>query len=87
MLPLVLPLLLVQASLGIAGVILVESGLNFLGIGLDPLLPTLGRLVDTGRNYMFNIPMLTIAPGLVLFVIIIAFNFIGEGLRKKISQL
>ncbi|MCP5050614.1 MAG: ABC transporter permease [bacterium] len=86
LLPLVLPLTLVQASLGISGVILVESGLNFLGIGLDPLLPTLGQLVDAGRDHLFDHPMLVIAPGLVLFVLIIAFNFIGEGLRKKFTR-
>ena len=86
LLPLILPLLVVQASLGISGVIIAESSLNFLGIGLDPEIPTLGQLIDAGRDHMFDNPTLIAAPGLVLFVIIIAFNFIGEGLRKKISK-
>jgi peptide/nickel transport system permease protein len=86
LLPLILPLLLVQASMGISAVIIAESSLNFLGIGLDPEIPTLGQLIDAGRDHMFDNPTLIVAPGLVLFVIIIAFNFIGEGLRKKISR-
>lgn len=86
LLPLILPLLVVQASMGISGVIIAESSLNFLGIGLDPGIPSLGQLIDAGRDYMFDNPTLIVAPGLVLFFIIIAFNFIGEGLRKK-SQI
>jgi len=86
LLPLVLPLLMVQASLGISGVILAESSLNFLGIGLDPQIPTLGQLIDAGRDHMFDKPGLIVVPGVVLFFIIIAFNFIGEGLRKKFTK-
>jgi peptide/nickel transport system permease protein len=83
LLPLILPILLVQASLGISGVILAESSLNFLGIGLDPRIPTLGQLIDIGVGHIFDQPRFIAAPGVVLFVIIISFNFIGEGLRKK----
>jgi ABC-type dipeptide/oligopeptide/nickel transport system permease subunit len=85
MFPLVLPLIVVQASLDIAGVILAESSLNFLGIGLDPEIPTLGQLVDAGRDHLFSRPELIIVPGAALFFIIIAFNFIAEGLRKKFT--
>lgn len=84
LLPLILPLITAQASLAISGVILAESSLNFLGIGLDPEIPTLGQLIDAGREHIFDRPQLIIIPGIVLFVIIIAFNFIGEGLRKKL---
>jgi peptide/nickel transport system permease protein len=87
LLPLIFPLLVVQASMGISGVIIAESSLNFLGIGLDPEIPTLGQLIDAGRDHMFDNPLLIVAPGLVLFFIIIAFSFIGEGLRKKISRI
>lgn len=86
MFPLLLPLIVVQASLDIAGVILAESGLNFLGIGLDPEIPTLGQLVDAGRDHMFDRPGLIVVPGMVLFFIIITFNFIAEGLRKKFTR-
>lgn len=86
LLPITLPLIVVQASLGISGVILAESSLNFLGIGLDPRIPTLGQLIDAGRNHIFDRPGLIVIPGAVLFFIIIAFNFIGEGLRKKFTR-
>jgi peptide/nickel transport system permease protein len=86
LLPLTLPLIVVQASLDISAVILAESGLNFLGFGLDPLTPTLGQLIDAGRAHIFDKPHLIVIPGLILFLIIIAFNFIGEGLRKKLTR-
>lgn len=84
--PLVLPLLLVQASLGISGIIIAESSLNFLGIGLDPGTPTLGQLIDTGRDHMFDNPLLIVVPGVALFVLIMAVNLIGEGIRRRISS-
>lgn len=87
LLPITLPLVVVQASLGISGIILAESSLNFLGIGFDSQIPTLGQLVDAGRNHIFDRPSLMIIPGAVLFFIIIAFNFIGEGLRKKLTRI
>jgi peptide/nickel transport system permease protein len=86
LLPISLPLIVVQASLGISGVILAESSLNFLGIGIDPQIPTLGQLIDAGREHLFDKPHLIVIPGMVLFLIIIAFNFIGEGLRKKFTR-
>ena len=86
LLPIVRPLVVVQASLDISGVILAESSLNFLGIGLDSEIPTLGQLIDAGRVHIFDDPQRLFIPGLVLFSIIIAFNFIGEGLRKKFTK-
>jgi ABC-type dipeptide/oligopeptide/nickel transport system permease subunit len=82
MLPLVLPLVVVQASIGVPGIILAESSLNFLGIGLTPGLPTLGQLIDVGREYLFNDPRLVIAPGILLFTLVIGFIFMGEGLKQ-----
>jgi ABC-type dipeptide/oligopeptide/nickel transport system permease subunit len=77
---------IVQASLAVGGVILAESSLNFLGIGLDPETPTLGQLIDSGRSHMFDRPALVLIPGSILFVIIIAFNFIGEGLSRYFNK-
>lgn len=85
-LPLIFPILLVQASIGISGIILAESSLNFLGLGLDPQVPTLGQLIDTGVGHIFDQPRFIVVPGVVLFLIIISFNFIGEGLRKKFTR-
>ncbi|MFC2155461.1 ABC transporter permease [Acidobacteriota bacterium] len=86
LLPLILPILLAQASVGAAGVILAESSLNFLGLGLGPEVPTLGQLIDIGIAHIYDQPRFIVAPGVVLFSIIIAFNFIGEGLRKKFTR-
>ncbi|MCP4215093.1 MAG: ABC transporter permease [bacterium] len=84
--PLLLPLVAVRLSLGTAGVILTESGLNFLGLGLGEDTPTLGNLLDIAGDYVFEAPRLLLVPGLVLFLIIISFNFIGEGLRKHFTK-
>ncbi|MCK4763641.1 MAG: ABC transporter permease [Candidatus Aminicenantes bacterium] len=82
LLPLIKPIIFVQASLGAAGVIIAESSLNFLGLGLDPETPTLGQLIDTGVTHIFDRPVFIVVPGIVLFIIIISLNFIGEGLSK-----
>lgn len=84
--PLIFPLVLVQVSLDIAAVILAESSLNFLGLGLDPQVPTLGQLIDIGAGHLFDRPRFIVVPGLALFLVIVSFNFIGEGLRKKFTH-
>ena len=60
------PIIFVQASLNAAGIILAESSLNFLGLGLDPEIPTLGQLMSTGMTHMFDRPFFIAAPGIVL---------------------
>ncbi len=79
--PHLFPVLLVQIPIHISNVILIESSLSFLGLGTDPQIPTLGQLVFNGQAYIFQNPGLIIFPGLVLFGLILAINFIGEGLR------
>lgn len=86
LLPNVLPFLYVQASLGISGAILVESSLSFLGLGVQPPSPSWGGMIDEGRNYLFENPLLSIFPGITLLITILAFNFIGEGLRKSLEK-
>ena len=82
----VLPFIIVQASLDIPGIILAESALNFLGIGLEASSPTLGQLLDAGRVHIFHNPRFVFIPGSILFFIIMAFNFIGEGLSRKMIK-
>jgi peptide/nickel transport system permease protein len=82
LMPNVLPFIIVQASLGVAGAILAESGLSFLGLGVQPPTPSWGAMIDQGRNHLFEAPWLTIFPGLALLVTILGFNLLGEGLRK-----
>jgi len=84
--PLIRPLLCIQATQAFAGVILAESSLNFLGLGLDPSIPTLGQLIDMGMAHVFDRPQFILGPGILLFLLIIAFNFIGEGLRQHFSR-
>lgn len=81
-LPLVFPLLLTQAVSGIAGVILAEASLNFLGLGLDPRLPTLGGMIDAGRGHLFDRPALVLLPGAFLVLLVAAFLLLAEGLRS-----
>jgi peptide/nickel transport system permease protein len=81
LLPIAFPLIVVQATLGISAVIIAESSLSFLGLGLDPRIPTLGQLIDAGRGHLFDRPQLVIIPGAVLSLLIMAFHFLGEGLK------
>ncbi len=83
MAPLLFPLLLTQAVLGIAGVILLESSLNFLGLGLDPRLPTLGQMIDAGRSQIFVRPALVLLPGGLLVMLIAAFLLLADGSRGR----
>jgi peptide/nickel transport system permease protein len=78
-LPLVFPLLLTQSVSGIAAVILAEASLNFLGLGLDPRLPTLGGMIDAGRGHLFDRPALVIVPGACLTLLVAGFLLLAEG--------
>lgn len=76
-------LLVVQASFGIAGVILAESTLSFLGLGLPIHLPSLGKMLDSGVNLLLIAPHVSLFPGLVIMMLILFFNFVGEKLRRE----
>jgi peptide/nickel transport system permease protein len=86
-LPLVFPMLLNQAVSGIAGVILAEASLNFLGLGLDPRLPTLGGMIDAGRGHLFDRPALVLLPGALLVLLVAAFLLLAEGVRLRPGTL
>lgn len=74
--------LLVQATFGMAGVILVESSLSFLGLGIPPEIPSWGNMIDEGVSYLLIAPHLSIFPGLLIMLTVLGFNFLGEGLRE-----
>lgn len=76
--------LLVQATFGLAGVILVESTLSFLGLGLPVNLPSWGRMLDNGTALLLVSPHISIFPGLAIMITILTFNLLGDQLRKKI---
>ncbi|HEX2485826.1 MAG TPA: ABC transporter permease [Myxococcota bacterium] len=73
---------LVSATIGVAGAILTESGLSFLGFGVRPPFATWGNILADGRTYLFDAPWLFFAPGLAIFFVVLAFNLVGEGLRE-----
>ncbi|MBI4536452.1 MAG: ABC transporter permease [candidate division NC10 bacterium] len=76
---------LVSATLGIAGAILTESGLSFLGFGVPPPNATWGNILSDGKRYLFDAPWLTFIPGTAIFLLVLAFNLFGEGLREAFN--
>ncbi|TFG79990.1 MAG: ABC transporter permease [Chrysiogenales bacterium] len=83
MLPLIFPLLLTQAVSGVAAIIMAESSLNFLGLGLDPRLPTLGGMIDAGRGHLFDKPAMVILPGACLSLLVAGILLLAEGLKMR----
>ncbi len=76
---------LVSATLGVAGAILTESGLSFLGFGVPPPDATWGNILSDGKRYLFDAPWLTFIPGTAIFLLVLAFNLFGEGLREALN--
>ncbi|MFZ5815988.1 MAG: ABC transporter permease [Bacillota bacterium] len=77
--PQVIALLLVSASFRIAGAIIFESTLNFLGFGAPPPYPTWGEMLATGRAVLRNAPWVTAYPGILITITVLAFRFVGDG--------
>ncbi|MFA1822232.1 ABC transporter permease [Virgibacillus oceani] len=73
--------IIVTITLRIANSILLASGLSFLGLGAQPPTPEWGAMLNAGQNYMLNYPHLTIFPGLMIVLVILGFNLLGDGLR------
>ena len=76
---------LVSATLGVAGAILLESSLSFLGFGVPPPDATWGNILAGGRGYIFDASWLTLIPGTAILVVVLAFNLFGEGLREAFN--
>ena len=79
--PTALPAVVVQATLGMAGAIIGEAGLSFLGLGVQPPTPSWGTMLNGGRAHLLDAPHLTIFPGLAIAALVLGFNFLGDGLR------
>ncbi len=73
--------LLVQATLTIAGAIIAESSLSFLGLGVQPPTPSWGGMLNVAKNFMNQAPWMAVYPGISIFVTVLAFNLLGDGLR------
>jgi peptide/nickel transport system permease protein len=76
---------LVSATLGIASAMLTEAGLSFLGFGVPPPHATWGNILSDGRQFIFDAPWLTFAPGFVILIVVLAFNLFGEGMRDILN--
>jgi len=83
--PTTLPAVTVQATLGMGGAILAEASLSFLGLGVQPPTPSWGTMLNYGRIHLLDAPHLTIFPGLAIAVLVLGFNFLGDGLRDVLD--
>jgi peptide/nickel transport system permease protein len=84
-LPTAIPAVVIQATLGMAGAIIAEAALSFLGLGVQPPTPSWGTMLDAGRAHLFDAPHLTIFPGLAIALLVLGFNFLGDGLRDRVD--
>lgn len=84
-LPNVMPQLLVQATLTIAAAIIAEASLSFLGLGQQPPAPSWGSMLNTAQRFLANAPWMAIWPGLAIFVTVLSFNLLGDGLRDALD--
>ena len=83
--PTTLPAVTVQATLGMGGAILAEAALSFLGLGVQPPTPSWGTMLNYGRGHLLDAPHLTIFPGIAIAVLVLGFNFLGDGLRDALD--
>jgi peptide/nickel transport system permease protein len=79
--PSAIPAVVVQATLGMAGALLGEAALSFLGLGVQPPTPSWGTMLSGGRAHLLDAPHLTIFPGMAIALLVLGFNFVGDGLR------
>ncbi len=77
--------LIVQASLGMAGAVLSEASLSFLGLGIPPPAPSWGTMIEEARQYFSITPHVLFFPGIAIALTVLAFNFIGDGLREYLD--
>ena len=83
--PTTLPAVTVQATLGMGAAILNEASLSFLGLGVQPPTPSWGTMLNYGRGHLLDAPHLTIFPGVAIAVLVLGFNFLGDGLRDVLD--
>ncbi|HTM61816.1 MAG TPA: ABC transporter permease, partial [Burkholderiales bacterium] len=84
-LPNIVAPLIVQATLAIAAAVIAEASLSFLGLGQQPPTPSWGSMLNTARNYVDQAPWMAIWPGLSIFLLVLSFNLLGDGLRDALD--
>ena len=84
-LPAAFPNIIVQYTMSIGSSIMTAASLSFLGMGAQPPTPEWGLILSTGRDYMFNAAHMTLFPGLAIFITVLSFNLLGDGLRDALD--
>jgi peptide/nickel transport system permease protein len=84
-LPNVLPPILVQATLTIATAIITEASLSFLGLGQQPPAPSWGSMLNVAKNFLEQAPWMALFPGIAIFLVVLGFNLLGDGLRDALD--
>ncbi len=84
-LPNIVPPVLVQATLAIAGAIIAEAALSFLGLGQQPPAPSWGSMLNSAQRFLTQAPWLAIFPGAAIFLCVLSFNLVGDGLRDALD--
>ena len=83
--PNIVPPVLVQASLSLAASIIAEASLSFLGLGQQPPLPSWGSMLNAAQRFLTQAPWLAVFPGLAIFLCVLSFNLVGDGLRDALD--
>src|SRR5213595_1850248 len=84
-LPNIMPSLIVQATISIATAIIAEASLSFLGLGQQPPAPSWGSMLNTAQRFLTNAPWMAVWPGLAIFLVVLSFNLVGDGLRDALD--
>ena len=77
--------IIVATTLSVGNVILLESVLSFLGLGIQPPIPSWGNLLTNAQELIWNAPALAFYPGMLIFITVIAFNFLGDGIQDAVD--
>ena len=80
--PNLVPSLLSASVLGLSNAILAESTMSYLGLGIQPPVPSWGRMLSESQSFLFNAPWCALAPGIMIMLTVLAFHYLGEGLRE-----
>lgn len=87
LLPNIISPVLVEASFGMAGAIVAEAGLSFLGLGVPPTVPSWGAMLAEGRDFLLIAPHLTFSPGFAIAITVMGLNLLGDGLRDLLDPI
>jgi peptide/nickel transport system permease protein len=83
--PQVVPSIIVAATLNVAFAILTESAISYLGLGIRPPLPSWGNMLQNAQIYLWSAPSLAVYPGVLILLTVLAYNFLGDGLRDALD--